>query len=220
VDCCHPGKFYAFLPHATSVSQGLSSPDRAPALRIVEDVHDWAIVAAAGVGALIAGAFTLIDFGVRLRAEKERASLERDLQAHQSLVDASAEYLDAVERFMRATFNTPPLLVTDPERWVKTANFRLVAGQLARAVLMSLGKSGELPVTSEEAGEMFSIDDRLYAAAARLRLLAPKEVLQVIDEVEDPVRRWQKTPSFDVAKEWPTGLRQKVIETLQTACAR
>jgi hypothetical protein len=40
-----------------------------------------------------------------------------------------------------------------------------------------------------------------------------------MDEVEDFVKRWQKTPVFEVAEEWPKNLRRKVINALQKACA-
>jgi hypothetical protein len=67
------------------------------------------------------------------------------------LTVASAEYLDAAEQFIRALLNTPPWLVTDPERWVKTANFRLIATTLATAVLRASGKSGASSVSNEDA---------------------------------------------------------------------
>src|SRR5215211_462922 len=164
------------------------------------------------LGASIAGFFTVLLAVLQRHAQKTDARIERERSRHDELVVASVEYLQALDNFIWSMLRTPPMLVRDPEKFFRTGNFRF----LIFVLTWQLGLAARM---GDYSGAEFQGNRRkMYSASARLLLVAPAEVVQAIDDVERFITRWRKTPTFEVADEWPTSLRPKVIETFRKAC--
>jgi hypothetical protein len=173
---------------------------------------DPLIAGAAGVAGALIGAFAVLRSA---REERRAQSLERDRTAkqaaHGELVTRLAAYLDAVDRLVDTIAEIP------------ASTPKLLAYRRYNPILRLMGPRVSTLLAEESFASVSrrfqDVGDNFYAARARLRLIAPPEVLDLMDRIDDlvPHRKWRHVggtilPEYQSIREQFVAVARRIAE--------